>query len=451
MALLPSSADTIFAPATAPGRAGIAVIRLTGAQAGPIVESLTGQLPPPRMATLCSLRHGGEVLDKALVLWFVAPASYTGENMAELHVHGGRAVLQAVTQALLELGARMAEPGEFTRRAVMHGKLDLTEAEAVADLVDAETSLQRRQALGQLGGRLRDLYSGWQNELTRLLAYLEATIDFAEDDLPADLHDRLTGEIQALLGQIRIHLADGRRGERLRDGIYVAIIGAPNAGKSSLLNRLAARDVAIVTSIPGTTRDVLEVACDIEGYPVTFADTAGLRETSDVVEAEGVKRAKARAVSADLKLLVFDATTPLPPDTPTWAQIDANSLVLLNKCDVAPDTELHKKLQHACPPGVPLLPLSANTGEGFAELLQAVASRAEQLAGYRETPTLSRARHRAALEECAQSLERACFAATEDLRAEDVRLASRALGRIMGQVGVEDLLDVIFRDFCIGK
>ncbi len=437
-------ADTIFALASAPGRAGVQVIRLSGPEAGAALSRLTGRaLPAPRQAVLAGLRDPvtGELFDKALVLSFPGPGSFTGEDVVELHLHGGRAVLSAATQALTGLGLRVAEPGEFSRRAFEHGKLDLTEAEAIADLVDAETAAQRRQALRQMEGALGQLYDGWRHRLTRALAHLEADIDFPDEDLPGGLSDAVRPVVEGLVADLSAHLADQGRGERLRDGISIAILGAPNAGKSSLLNAIARRDVAIVSNQAGTTRDVIEVQLDLGGYPVLLADTAGLREAADQVESEGIRRALDRAAKADLKLLVFDGREL--PDPATLALVDDDALLVMNKADlpglVAPLV------------GRSILPLSARTGDGVPALLVALEQAVAARYAPSGAPALTRARHRSALEECRENLQRALQAPLPELAAEDVRLAVRALGRITGRVDVEDLLDVIFRDFCIGK
>ena len=381
------------------------------------------------------------MLDDGLILWFPAPRSATGEDVAELHLHGSRAVLAAVMQALARLGLRLAEPGEFTRRAFLNGKLDLLQAEAIADLAAAETEAQRRQALRQLGGELGDVYRGWRDRLTRILAHLEAAIDFPDEDLPPEIEDRLAGETDVLVAEIECHLADGHRGERLRDGIDVAILGPPNAGKSSLLNRIARRDVAITSPVPGTTRDVIEVAIDLGGYPIVLADTAGLRDSADAIEQEGKRRAVQRAEQAEIRLFVFDIAHPADAaGASAWP--GADTILVANKIDLAlaADTDLSP----------PALPVSALTGEGIDRLLTLLGERVAQT--YRiEAPVLTRARHRQALEEAAASLQRSFSAALPELRAEDLRLALRSLGRITGAVDVEDLLDVIFRDFCIGK
>lgn len=437
-------ADTIFALASAPGRAGVQVIRISGPDAGAVLSRLMGRpLPPPRQAALAGLRDPvtGELFDKALVLSFPAPGSFTGEDVVELQLHGGRAVLSAATQALTALGLRVAEPGEFSRRAFEHGKLDLTEAEAIADLVDAETAAQRRQALRQMEGALGQLYDGWRHRLTRALAHLEADIDFPDEDLPGGLSDAVRPVVAGLVTELSAHLADQGRGERLRDGISIAILGAPNAGKSSLLNAIARRDVAIVSNQAGTTRDVIEVQLDLGGYPVLLADTAGLRDAADQVESEGIRRALDRAAKADLKLLVFDGGEL--PDPATLALADDDAILVMNKAD----------LPGAVAPlvGRPILPISARTGDGVPVLLSALEQAVAARYAPSGAPALTRARHRSALEECRENLDRALQAPLPELAAEDVRLAVRALGRITGRVDVEDLLDVIFRDFCIGK
>lgn len=370
-------------------------------------------------------------MDQALVIWFPAPASFTGEDSAELHLHGGRAVLEAVSQALVRLGARPAEAGEFSRRAFLNGKLDLLEAEAIADLVEAETGTQRRQALRQLEGKLGDLYRDWGARLREVLAWQEALIDFGDEEIPDNLTTEIDFGIFALLDQIDGHLADGGSGERMRDGFTVVVSGPPNVGKSSLLNALAARDVAIVSRHPGTTRDPIEVRLDLDGLPVVVVDTAGLREAADEIEAEGILRARARAATADLVLFVCEAGAP-PVSPPEGA------LLVANKTDLA-----------AAPHGVP--GVSARTGAGIAELRAALAQAAHARLAPSGLPTLTRARHRAALTQAHAHLQDSQRADFADQKAEDLRLALRALGRITGEVGVEDLLDTIFRQFCIGK
>ena len=435
--------DTIFALASGAGRAGIAVYRLSGPQAGAALVALSGRaLPPPRHATRVRLRDGeGEGIDAGLVLWFPGPASFTGDDVVELHLHGGRAVAAALGQALVGLGLRPAEPGEFSKRAVLAGKLDFTRAEAMADLIEAETAAQRRQALRQMGGALEALVEGWRAGLVRALALVEAVIDFSDEGVGEVELERAAAQIAALKIEMAKALADRHRGERLRDGLHVAILGAPNAGKSSLLNRLAGREAAIVSATAGTTRDVIEIHLDLGGWPVVVADTAGLRDSACAIETEGVRRALAKAGAADLKLALFDGATI---DEATRALVDADTLVVVNKVDLVADLP-------AAIAGQPVLAISALTGQGL-DLLLATLERevSARLDGGGGAP-LTRQRHRAAVAECLAALERFGQAADVELAAEDLRLAARALGRITGRIDVEELLDVVFRDFCIGK
>ena len=455
--------DTIYALATpTPTRAqpgAIAVIRLSGARAAEALVFLTERkafergrsardpaLPAPRRLAFRTVLDPvtTEPIDQALVVWFEAPHTETGETMAELHLHGGRAVVAGALAAIGKLGfCRPAEPGEFTRRAFENGKLDLTAAEAIADLVAAETDQQRRVALEQMSGGLRRLYEDWRTLGLRALAHLEAAIDFPDEDLPEGIADEVRKAIERLRAGIADHL-DDRRGERLRDGLQIAIVGPPNAGKSSLLNLLAQRDMAIVSATAGTTRDVIEAHLDLGGWPVVLADTAGLRESMDEIEQEGVRRARARAAAADLRVLVLDATTGWRTARDTLVGLEdgwdaAHDLVVVNKTDLAPVAD------------VEVLALSTVTGAGVPELLAALERRAEELMQARAAPPLTRERHRAALVEAQAALIRALAAPEIALAAEDVRLAMRALGRITGTVRVDELLDVIFRDFCIGK
>lgn len=434
--------ETIFALSSGRGPAGVAVVRVSGNRGGAAVLQLTGQdaLPAPRVAALRALRdpETGEMIDQSLILWFPAPASFTGEDVAEFHVHGGPAVVSGVLAALgRQEGLRPAEPGEFTRRAFLAGKMDLTQVEGLADLINAETEAQRRQALRQMQGVLTDLYEGWRSQLIRALAYVEADIDFAdEDDVPEHVSAQVRGQIEALSGEIARHLADGSRGERLRDGLSVAIIGKPNAGKSSLLNALAKRDVAIVSNIAGTTRDIIEVHLNLGGYPVTLIDTAGLRETDDPVEAIGVARARARAEAADLRLHL----TPFGEEP---APVDENTLAVITKVDLGDTASTGAQDGRFY--------ISVMSGAGLGDLVAHLADWAGKALSGGESVLLTRERHRHALENCRVHLESAQFQPDLVLMAEDMRLAARALGRITGRVDVEDLLDVIFRDFCIGK
>jgi tRNA modification GTPase len=440
------AADTIFALASAPGRAGIAVFRISGARAQDVfAQSCRCAVPPPRQAVRVQLfdPQSGDAVEDGLALWFPAPRSFTGEDVVELHLHGGRASIAASLDLLARLpGARLAEPGEFTRRAFEHGKLDLTAAEGLADLVDAETEAQRRQARRQLDGDLGCLYEDWRARLLRGLAHLEAEIDFVEDDLPADVTAGLRRDVANLINEIDAHLADRNRGERLREGVSIAIVGAPNVGKSSLLNALARREAAIVASRAGTTRDVIEVHLDLGGYPVILADTAGLRESDDEIEAEGIRRARARAATADLKLVLCDASAP-DLDKQALGMIDETSILVRNKADLAP--VLASGDPH------PAISVSAKTGAGIPALLKRLETEVAQRFDVSGAPAITRARHREALQACRESLVRAESAPQPELMAEDLRLATRALGRITGRVSVEDVLDIIFKDFCIGK
>lgn len=436
--------DTIFALSSAPGRAGVAVFRVSGPSADQALSFLTGkELPFERHAEIRTLfdKSTNSRIDNVLVLRFIPPRSYTGENVVEFQTHGGKAVVVSMLEALAKIpGLRQAEPGEFTRRAVENGRLDLTQAEAIADLINAETDAQRRQALRQYEGELSALYEGWREQLIKAAAWLEATIDFAEDEVPPSALAESNSAISLILNQIQAHLSDGRRGEILRDGLHVAIIGPPNAGKSSLLNALAQRDVAIVSDVPGTTRDVIEVRLDLEGYPVILADTAGIREVQDGVEAEGVRRAEARARDADLRLLLLDSTAEAPLAGLEPGLMGAADLTVWNKSDLPG-------------PRRDGMRVSAKTRAGLQILIKELTHRAKvSLEHVNHAPVLTRARHRQALAEAASSLARATKAfARPELAAEELRRALRSIGRITGRVDLEELLDAVFRDFCIGK
>ncbi len=405
---------------------------------------------PFRKAVLCKLIRpvSRETLDQAITIAFNAPHSYTGEDVVEYHLHGGRAVIDGVLGALSEQkNHRMAEAGEFTRRAFENGKMDLTEAEAVADLIHAETALQKGQALSQMGGALTNMYEDWRVRLTKILAYVEAELEFPDEDMPDDILDTIRPQIETLSADIDVHLNDNRRGERLRDGIHVAVIGAPNAGKSSLVNALAQRDVAIVSDIAGTTRDVIEAHLDISGYPVILSDTAGLRpdqigsEGQDSIESEGIRRALKTAENADIRVIVYDGTSKTLDEHSYALEKQDNTIAIINKAD--------QKVLLDHPDD--LLRISVNDNENIAEFLSLLTRSIESLVGVSEAPDLTRQRHREALTACRASLERCMNAALPELTAEDLRLAIRDLGRITGKVDVEDLLDVVFRDFCIGK
>ncbi len=496
---------TIFALSSGRGPAAIAVVRVSGPRAGDALKALAGKIPEPRRAAFARLRdpQTQEPIDEALALWFPAPASETGEDVAELQIHGGRAVIVATHAALGKVeGLRPAEAGEFTRRAFENGKHDLTAVEGLADLVMAETEGQRRQALRQMQGALRARAEGWREKLTRALALIEARIDFSDEaDVPDDLVRPALALARELEGEIAAALADGRRGERLREGLVVAIAGPPNAGKSTLLNRIARREAAIVSPYAGTTRDVIEVHLDLGGLPVTLLDTAGIRETGDPVEMEGVRRARERAAAADLILWVVDASAPgtdeplmvvtgeaaagtgeapsPEPGQPVWLIRNKSDLVLgpVSRSEFVSEAssrsesldtstgslksmvnkELNaeaRKNESGFKRSEDVFTISAKTGIGLDALFSRLTAHADDFLAGAEPALVTRERHRRALEDALAALRRALMpdlAGREDLLAEELRIAARALGRLTGRVDVEDILDVIFRDFCIGK
>lgn len=450
------SYPTIYALATAQGRAGIAVIRISGPAAERALMKLAPDLvalPAPRYAQRLSLfetesnfDQSPVQIDDALAVRFNGPNSFTGEDVVELHVHGGHAVISALMTSLSSIeGLRPAEPGEFSRRAFENGKMDLTAVEAIADLVDAETSAQRQQALTQMGGALAKIYDGWRERLVKAMAFAEASIDFSEEDIPEDLSRQSLDALKVLAQEIREHLSDSNIGERIRDGFRIALTGAPNVGKSSLLNALVKRDVAIVSDIAGTTRDVIEVPMDLSGYAAVIIDTAGIRESEDGIEREGVRRALEQAASADLRLYLVDSV-----EAAEMAEYNPDTIVVMNKCDLLSNNDLGKTLL-----GVHLLSIKMN--DGLESLIAEMSERISNQAAYRSKASapLTRARHRHALEECVDALDRAFVSvdagADVEMMAEDVRVAAQALGRITGRVDVEELLDRIFSNFCIGK
>jgi tRNA modification GTPase len=446
---------TIFALSSARGRAGVAVIRISGPNVLNAVNLLTKKDNiEPRKASLCWIRHpvSEEKLDHGLVLWFPAPHSFSGEDVAELQIHGGRAVTESVLGALALIeGLRPAAPGEFSRRAFDNGRMDLTEVEGLADLINAETEGQRRQALRQMEGALGSLYEEWRIELIDCLAFLEAAIDFADEDLPPDLTQGIYERIAELSAAIDDHLKDGWRGERLRDGLNIAILGAPNAGKSTLLNAVARREAAIVSEQAGTTRDVIEVHLDLNGFAVTVADTAGIRAAGDVIEREGIRRALLKAEEADLKIILVDGREWPRIDKSLGDLIDQKTLLVITKVDVAnPEVAQFEARENS----LGLWRLSAKTGAGVAVFLQDLGRIVEGLLKVRgdEAPRMTRERHRNALADVVAHLTRYLQGGGDvEMKAEDIRLAARALGRITGRVDVEDVLDVIFSEFCIGK
>ncbi|WP_428407275.1 tRNA uridine-5-carboxymethylaminomethyl(34) synthesis GTPase MnmE [Hyphococcus sp.] len=458
-----SQTDTIFARASGAGKAGVSVYRISGPDAASILRSLVGKPIVNREAAYVAVRDpaDGSVIDRGLALLFEGPKSFTGEDVAELSLHGSRAVEEALYDALTRLGARPAEAGEFTLRALKNGKLDLAQVEALADLLDAETTLQRKQALGQLDGRLSEAAEGWRKDLLAVMAPLEADIDFPDEgDVPAAVAARAGPAIAALKESLTTFLNQSVSARKIREGVSIAVIGPPNAGKSSLVNALAGSDVAIVSDIAGTTRDIIEARLDLGGVLATVADTAGLRGMAgDVIEEEGVKRAKKRAENADMRVLVVDASEVgsremlfagdvenVPHET--LALLQPDDLVVWNKSDRRV-SELSLEMAHS---PYTELSVSAKTGAGMAALVQVLKEKAAEGANT-EGPALTRARHAAAVEEALAALTRAEANITRapELAAEDARLAARALGKITGAVGVEDVLGEIFSSFCIGK
>ncbi len=428
--------ETIFALATGRGGA-IAIVRISGPDTSSLIDRMSDRgRPPPRRATRRAIRASdGEIIDRGLVLWFPGPASYTGEDCAELHLHAGPAVVDAVLVTLAAFGARAAEPGEFTKRAFLAGRVDLVEAEGIADLVAAETEEQRRQALAQSDGALSTIFVRWSERVRQMLARQEASIDFPDEVADGeDGGNDMGDEFRSLAVELGVHLDHGHAAERLRDGLVVVLAGAPNVGKSSLMNRLAGREVAIVAPVPGTTRDRLETRVVIAGVPVTLVDTAGLRATDDFVEAEGVRRARNALDEADLVILVrtADAIATERPEE------DAQALVVVNRIDEDP-----------APTG--FLGVSATRGDNLDEFRARLAARVRGLAGRREQPFATRARHRSCIADARDALLAAAEQDTPELRGEDLRRAHTSLGRLTGAVGVEDILGDIFSTFCIGK
>lgn len=443
---------TIFAVATAGGRGAVAVVRISGPGARSALAALGVKTIKPRIASLRRLIHpSGDVLDDALILWFPGPRSYTGEDCAELHLHGGRAVIEGVLEALEGLGLEPAAQGAFTRRAFEHGKMDLGQAEAVADLIDAESAAQARQALAQLSGALGARHEGWRWQLLAALASLEAAVDFPDEEVPPGEEHRAKAPLERIIADIDLALVDGARGRRVRDGYRVAILGAPNAGKSSLLNAVAGRDAAIVTPVAGSTRDVIEAHITLEGHRVILADTAGLRPTVDWVETEGVRRAEAQAQLADLRLWVIDQSG----DDEAWraglSLARSGDLCILNKADLRAGAASTCAQTAARAQGLETLAVSLANGEG-GRVLDWLADRVLKDLSGAVFPATTRERHATLLTSARDHLARAVLILDEpELAAEDVRLALRGLAMVTGSVGAEDVLGEVFANFCIGK
>lgn len=439
--------DTIFALATAPIKSGVAVLRISGPRATDCLAALGVTTPKPRMATLAKLRHPatGAIIDSALILYFPAPHSFTGEQVAELHTHGSRAVSAELLSVLGGLpGFRLAEPGEFSRRAFLNNKMDLTQAEGLADLIEAETSAQARQAMRQMEGGVGRTYDALRSRILRTLALLEAYIDFPDEEIPESVMGEVADGIDALKTEIAGLLADGHRGERVREGIEILIMGPPNAGKSTLLNAIAKREVAIVSPEAGTTRDMLEVHLDLGGYPVTLVDTAGLREAAGEIEGEGIRRARARAEKAELVLHLQDINSYTEQSS---KELDINAidtLTVLTKCDMTIGASLSPKTSH-------IITISAQTGEGMDLLLDTLATHIASRYASVGSSLITRERHRIALTQCLYHLTHFTPDAPLELNGEELRLAAKSLAVITGNITVDDVLDIVFSSFCIGK
>jgi tRNA modification GTPase len=437
--------ETIYAISSGATKAGVCVIRISGEDASKALTELTSKpLPEHRLASVRYLYDGEELLDDSLVIYFQAPNSFTGEDVVELHIHGGRAVIDGVLNALSKIdNFRIAEPGEFSRRAFENAKMDLTKAEAIADLIDAETKAQKKQALRQMDGELGRLYETWRQKLKEVLAYTEATIDFSEDDVSTD---SMLPKVKKVMHEIDGHLNDRGRGEKLREGLSIAILGAPNAGKSQLLNAIAKREVAIVSETAGTTRDIIDVHLDLNGYPAIISDTAGIREADNDIEHEGIMRALKKAENADIKVVMFDCTQMAEKEG--LDLVDENTIVVLNKCDMEKNNDTISAVQSK---SNNVLEISALTGLNLDTFLDVLEKETESRLFSAGSATITRDRHRKFLQNANDALARAMHAPETELQAEDIRIAVREIGKITGSVEIEELLDIIFSDFCIGK
>ncbi|GGZ23851.1 tRNA uridine-5-carboxymethylaminomethyl(34) synthesis GTPase MnmE [Asticcacaulis endophyticus] len=441
---------TIFALASAQGRAGVSVIRISGPHAFEVVTALLGRLPKPRFASYGELTWQGDLIDKALVMVFKGPHSFTGEDCAEFHVHGSRAVMDRLYHIFNEMGLRHAEAGEFSRRAFENNKLDLTQAEAIADLVDAESEAQRRQALTQLDGGLKVQYRTWHGDLLKILAHIEALIDFPDEDIPQALADQVIGDIIRLKSELGQAITESKKGRQIREGFRIAILGQPNAGKSSLFNALLQTDAAIVTPIAGTTRDVIEAPIHIGAYSALIYDTAGLRETDDLVESEGIRRARVRGEQADLRIWVVDSSQALSSD---WPQVQAGDYLILNKVDQSSADvrdAIKRKLSDL---SLKIFETDLTTEQGVSNVRSALQNHLEQALSLSTFPAATRARHFERLRDIDLSLERALGIGfnVPELMAEDIRQAMSGFDALYGRTDVEQVLDHIFSSFCIGK
>jgi len=442
---------TIYALSTGPGISGIAVVRVSGKEAAEVVKQLTGDdLPVPRVATLKKINYinTNNLIDEGVVIWFPGPNSYTGEDLAEFHVHGSRAVVSALHSSISGIkNCRLAEPGEFTKLAFQNGKINLLKAEGIADLVSAETEIQRKQAVEIMSGKSSDKFTSWRAKLLKILAHVEAKIDFPDEDLPKDILDEIQKTSNQVSKEIEKVLDDQKVGERIREGFKIAIVGPTNAGKSSLLNYLSKRDVAIVSEIAGTTRDVIETHLNLDGYPVVVSDTAGIRESKNEIEKKGIKLALNRAEDADLKLIIVDAKS-VDFTSVLKELIDENAILVVNKSDLIAgniNNEL-KKHDHVL--------VSIKNNLNLDKLILKIKKKLEnKFISYGDI-LITRERHRQHLEQCISHLKNfknKNGSEDYDKAAEDLRLATRHLGMIVGKVDVEEILGSIFNDFCIGK
>ena len=442
---------TIYALSSGPGISGIAVIRVSGQNTKEVIKKLTrSKLPAPRVATLRKFNKNGEkkLIDQGVLIWFPGPNSYTGEDLAEFHVHGSRAVISAMHKSISKIkNCRLAEPGEFTKKALLNGKINLLKAESIADLISSETEIQRKQALKIMSGRSAEKFNSWRDKLLKVLSYVEAKIDFPDEDLPENIIKKIKKETNGILYEIKKSLKDDKVGERIREGFKIAIIGPPNSGKSSLLNYLSKRDVAIVSETAGTTRDVIETHLNLDGYPVIVSDTAGIRSSKNEIERKGIKIALNRAEDADLKLVI------VPPKSVDFTSLlkkllTKNAILVINKSDL-----IKKKINTSFKKYENVL-ISIKKDQNLNKLIEKIKSKLKNKFTTSEDILITRERHRENLKNCVYHLETFLKKKSNndfDKAAEDLRLASRHLGMIVGKVGVEELLGSIFNDFCIGK
>ncbi|WP_341791865.1 tRNA uridine-5-carboxymethylaminomethyl(34) synthesis GTPase MnmE [Rickettsia endosymbiont of Gonocerus acuteangulatus] len=444
--------ETIFAQSSSFGKAGVAVFRVSGAKSLEVLKVLTGKSNfKPRFMYYQKLTspESNDLIDNAMVVYFKAPNSFTGEDVVEIHTHGSKAISIMLTNVLLNIpGVRLAEAGEFTKRAFLNNKFDLTAVEGIADLINAETIMQHKQAIRQAGGALEELYNSWRSQLLRIISLLEAYIDFPDEDIPESVLKDVTNTHKTLINTISEYLNDNRKGELLRSGLKLAIIGPPNAGKSSLLNFLMRRDIAIVSNIAGTTRDIIEGHLDIGGYPIILQDTAGIRgESNDVIEQEGIKRAIDSAKKADIKIVMFDAETlDSAVNEDITGLIDENTIVIINKIDLIPENRIFNiENKYRC------LKVSIKNNIALPSILKNIEEIAENMAGFTETPYITNERHRHHLKQALAYLKDFNLDNDLVLATEDIRMTMRRIGAITGIINVEEILGEIFKNFCIGK